>query len=49
MTKKIKIDLNSIEASWVMEHFMDTIVIPLKEAGVLKFHEASMVHRTAGM
>jgi hypothetical protein len=49
MTKKIKIVLNPIEANWVMGHFMDTVVIPLKEAGVLKFHEASMVHRTAGI
>ena len=45
----LKISLSPGGEDWIWEHFMDHIVDPLRESGLLKIDQASTKHRTAGM
>jgi hypothetical protein len=49
MTKKIKISLRPEGPGWVWEHFMDHIVDPLRELGLLRLEQASTKYHVAGI
>lgn len=45
----LKIPLYPGGKFWIWKHFVDHIVEPLRESGLLKIEEASTKHRTARM
>ena len=47
--KKIKISLRPEGPDWIWEHFMDHIVEPLQDLGLLRLEEASAKYHTAGI
>ena len=49
MLLKISLKPGDDSTDWIWEHFMDHIVDPLSESGLLKIDQASTKHRTAGM
>ena len=49
MLLKISLKPGDASTDWIWEHFMDHIVDPLRESGLLKIYEASTTHRIAGM
>jgi len=47
--KKIKISFRPEGPDFIWEHFMDHIIDPLKESGLLKFHEAPTTHHISSI